>query len=446
MLFTAQLVSNIGTWMQSVGAQWFLVEQAGSPALVAWVQTASTLPVLLLSLIAGVFADLVNRKRLLLVLTLVSAGVATALTVVTASGHLGPWGLLAFTFVLGCTAAVGGPAWQAIQPELVTREELPQASSLGSITVNGARAIGPAIAGVIVVASGPAAVFAANAASFLVVSLALLLWRRRTPPAPTTREHVLPGLLAGLRYVRAAPGVRRILVRCILFAFPACALWALLPSAAHDLMGADAAGYSSLLVLMGLGAIVGALLMGQVRRIMSGSAALAVSALVFGGATAAAALVSLPLMWPIAVVAGVAWIFSLTTLNVAIQVTLPGWVRARGLSVYLLVFMGSQAVGSFIWGLVAERISVASTLLVSAVMLMLVGLSVVVYPLIKVPGELGRTVSPLSDRPPEARSDAELPGPVVVAIRYSVDPIHEQDFVAAMGPVRSARLRTGARS
>ncbi|SBN44786.1 MFS transporter [Propionibacterium freudenreichii] len=214
MLFVAQLVSNIGSWMQSVGAQWFLVEQAGSPAL-----------------FAGVAADLVNRKRLLLTLSLVSAAIAVALTVVTAAGWLGPWELLGFTFILGCAAAIMGPAWQAIQPELVPREELPQASSLGSITVNGARAIGPAIAGIIVVASGPAMVFGINAVSFLAVAvavavaLALVLWRRGTQQQPAVREQVLPGLLSGMRYVRSAPGIRRILIRCVLFAFPGCALW-----------------------------------------------------------------------------------------------------------------------------------------------------------------------------------------------------------------------------
>ncbi|CBL57852.1 Hypothetical protein PFCIRM129_12145 [Propionibacterium freudenreichii subsp. freudenreichii] len=193
MLFVAQLVSNIGSWMQSVGAQWFLVEQAGSPALVAWVQTAGTLPVLLLSLFAGVAADLVNRKRLLLTLSLVSAAIAVALTVVTAAGWLGPWELLGFTFILGCAAAIMGPAWQAIQPELVPREELPQASSLGSITVNGARAIGPAIAGIIVVASGPAMVFGINAVSFLAVALALVLWRRGTQQSRPCASRCCPG-------------------------------------------------------------------------------------------------------------------------------------------------------------------------------------------------------------------------------------------------------------
>ncbi|MCT2972753.1 MFS transporter [Propionibacterium freudenreichii] len=329
---------------------------------------------------------------------------------------------------------------------MVPREELPQASSLGSITVNGARAIGPAIAGIIVVASGPAMVFGINAVSFLAVALALVLWRRSTQQQPAVREQVLPGLLSGMRYVRSAPGIRRILIRCVLFAFPGCALWALLPTAAHDLMGTNAAGYSTLLVLLGVGAIIGALLMDKVRQIMSNSTALFISAIVFGLGTLAVAKVSLQVMWPIALISGIAWILSLTTLNVAMQLTLPEWVRARGLSVYLLVFMGSQAIGSFIWGIVADRVGVAWTLVVAGVFLLLAGLSVPLLPLIKVKGKLDRNVVALSTDLPVLSLDESKSDPVVVRSTYHVKKENIDAFREAMWPVRAARLRTGAAS
>lgn len=443
-LFIAQFVSNVGTWMQGVGAQWFLVEKAHSAALVAWTQTADTLPVLLLSLLAGVAADLANRKTLLLTTSLISAVIAGALTVVTLTGGLGPWVLLGFTFLLGCSAAVTGPAWQAIQPELVPRSELPQASALGSITVNGARAVGPAIAGIIVAVTGPGVVFALNTVSFLAVTAALVTWRRAAQDQPGIRERVLPGLSAGLRYIRSAPGVQRILLRCVLFAFPASALWALLPSAAHELMGAGAGGYSALLALLGAGAILGTVTIGAIRSHVSRSMALASSAVIFGAGAAGAAWLPLWAMLIVCVCAGVAWMVSLTTLNVAMQLSLPVWVRARGLSVYLLVFMGSQAVGSFIWGLVAPTLGLRLTLSIAAALLVLVAASVPLIPLHPETGTLDRGIVPLASGLPSVELGETDAGPIVVRITYTVAAENAAAFRLAMRAVRLSRRRTGA--
>ncbi|MFK5159644.1 MFS transporter [Propionibacterium freudenreichii] len=228
-----------------------------------------------------------------------------------------------------------------------------------------------------------------------------------------------------------------------------CPVGALLPTAAHDLMGTNAAGYSTLLVLLGVGAIIGALLMDKVRQIMSNSTALFISAIVFGLGTLAVAKVSLQVMWPIALISGIAWILSLTTLNVAMQLTLPEWVRARGLSVYLLVFMGSQAIGSFIWGIVADRVGVAWTLVVAGVFLLLAGLSVLsvpLLPLIKVKGKLDRNVVALSTDLPVLSLDESKSDPVVVRSTYHVKKENIDAFREAMWPVRAARLRTGAAS
>jgi MFS family permease len=443
-LFIAQFISNIGTWMQSVGAQWFLVDRAHSPALVAWIQTAETLPVLLLSLLAGMSADLLNRRRLLLTTSLVSAGVAAALTVVTFMGVLGPWPLLGFTFLLGCSAAITGPAWQAIQPELVPREELPQASALGSVTINAARAVGPAVAGIIVAASGPGIVFALNTVSFLVVTLTVLAWRRPPQEEPDVRERILSGLVSGIRYVRSAPGVRRILLRCVLFAFPASALWALLPSAAKELMSSGAGGYSALLACLGIGAIIGTLIIGTIRRMFSGSVALAASAVVFGLGTAAAAWLPLWAALATCVLSGVAWVSTLTTLNVAMQMTLPNWVRARGLSVYLLSFMGSQAIGSFLWGLIAEGFGVRESLTVAAVLLLLVAVSVVVLPLYPEIGTLDSSIVPLASSLPSIEWDHSGDAPAIVRVSYTVPAENVDAFRAAMRHVRLSRRRTGA--
>jgi MFS family permease len=446
MLFAAQVVSNIGTWMQTVGAQWFLVEASGSPAFVAWIQTASQLPVLLLSLVAGVTADLVDRRRLLLVTSLASCVVAGVLTAVTLTGTLTPWGLLGLTFLLGCSAAMTGPAWQAIQPQIVPRDELPEASALGSIAVNAARAVGPAVAGVIVSATGPGAVFALNTLSFLAVTAALLAWREDALPVRTVRERAWPGLLAGLRYVRSAPSVRRILVRCALFALPGSALWALLPSAARDLMGADAAGYSLLLALLGAGAIAGAVAMPRLRAGLSRSWLLAGGALLFAVGTAAAGWLPLPTAAAGALVAGVGWLACLTTLNATMQLALAGWVRARGLATYMLVFMGSQALGSFLWGALADAVGVRPTLTAAAAALVLVAATVPVLPLLAHSGTIDRSVVPLSSSMPTLELDAPPATPTAIVVAYRVRPENMAAFVEAMHPVRLARERSGGTS
>src|SRR5271166_5537715 len=227
-LFIASFVSNIGTWMQSVAAQWFLVEKHSSDVIVALVQTASLGPTLLLGLFAGVLADLFDRRRLLIFLQSYAVSVALALAVITYLGHLTPTALLMFTLAIGFASALTGPAWQAIQPEVVPREQIPAVATLGSVTANAARAIGPAIGGVVVAWVGPAAVFAINAVSFAAIIFALMAWDRPKQMAPLEREHFGHAIITGLGYVSNARNFRRILLRTALFLFPASALLALL--------------------------------------------------------------------------------------------------------------------------------------------------------------------------------------------------------------------------
>lgn len=444
-LWLAQLGSNLGSWMQSVGAQWFLLERTGSAALVAWVQTAGLLPVLLLSLVAGVLADVLDRRRLLVVTSALSTLAAAVLAVLSATGALTPWGLLALTFVLGCISALTSPAWQAIQPELVPREEVPAAASLGSVTVNGARAIGPAIAGVIVGVAGPTPVFALNALSFVGIVWILLRWRRAPQSAPLGREPFGAALAAGLRYVRAAPGVRRILLRSLLFAAPACALWALLPSVASTDLHLSAQGYGLVLGVLGAGAVLGVAVMPVLRARLSSSWLLAASAVVYAAGLAAAVLAPLPVALVVFVPTGAAWIVTLTTLNAALQLSLAGWVRARGVAVYLLVFMGGQGVASFVWGLVAERFGAGTALLVAAGLLLLVAASVPLLPLRAQTGLLDRTVVALSTPTPTLVFEPDpSDGPVTVTLVHRVRPGRDDAFVAAMRGLARSRRRTGA--
>ena len=380
-LFIAQFGSNIGTWMQSVAAQWFLVERHASDVVVALVQTASLGPTLVLGLFAGVLADLFDRRRLLIVLQSYAVLVALALAVLTYLGRIGPTSLLVFTVAIGSASALTGPAWQAIQPEIVPREQIPAASILGSVSGNAARAIGPAIGGIVVALSGPAAVFAINAISFAGIIVALVAWKRPKQLAPLEREHFGQAIISGLLYVHNSPIFRRILLRAALFLFPASALLALLPVAAAHRWHLGATGYGVALGAIGFGAVLAVVFATPLHRRMSDTVLLAASAAVYGLAPLAVILLPFAAAIPILLLSGMAWLMTLTTLNAAAQLSLPRWVRARGLSVYLLVATGSQAIGSYVWGAIATRAGLHTAMVGSAVVLGLAALSIVVLPL-----------------------------------------------------------------
>jgi len=383
-LFIAALASNIGTWMQTVGAQWFLVERHASATTVALVQTASLSPTLILALFAGALADRVDRRRFLIVLQVYAAVAAAVLTAIAVAGALNPLSLLSLLFAIGCAAAMTTPTWQAIQPELVPREQFPAAASLSGVTADAARAIGPPIAGVLVAVAGPQAVFAINAASFAIVVAALLAWKR--PPSTTTvgQEPLRQSVVTGLRYARDNSALRRILLRAALFAFPVSALWALLPIAANQHWHLRAIGYGAVLGTMGAGAVLGALVMSRLRRTYSANALLVIAALTDAAGLLAAAYLPLAVGVVLLLLAGVAWIATLTTLTVAAQLALPSWIQARGLAIYLVVLIGSQALGAFIWGLVASQFGLTTSLTAAAVLLIVAAASHRVLPLLPV--------------------------------------------------------------
>ena len=445
-LFIASFVSNIGTWMQNVGAQWFLVEKHSSALIVALVQTASLGPTLVLGLLAGVLADLFDRRRLLMVLQSYAVLVTLALAVVTYLGRLGPTSLLMFTVALGCASALTGPAWQAIQPELVPREQIPAAATLSSVSANVARAIGPAIGGVVVAWAGPAAVFGINAISFAGIIVVLAGWKRPKQSAPIEREHLGQAIITGLEYVRNGPIFRRILLRAGLFVFPASALFALLPVAAAHTWHLGASGYGVALGEIGFGAVLAVVIAAQVRQNVSANALLAVGAAVYGCAPLAVAWLPFAAATPVLVLSGMAWLITLTTLNAEAQLVLPRWVRARGLSMYLLVFTGSQAVGSYVWGLVATRAGLNVALIWSAVLLGAAALSVAALPLRPFPADRSLDVSTAWPEPTVVFEPHPNDGPVLVNTRYRVSTENLDPFVEAMSAVRRSRLRTGGHS
>jgi MFS family permease len=445
-LFIAQFVSNIGTWMQSVSAQWFLVEEHSSAVIVALVQTASLGPTLVLGLLAGVLADLFDRRRLLMFLQSYAVLVALALAVVTYLDRLSPAALLMFTVAIGCASALTAPAWQAIQPELVPREQIPAASTLSSVSANAARAIGPAIGGVIVSLAGPAAVFGINAISFVGIIVALAEWKRPKQSAPIEREHLGQAIITGLDYVANGPIFRRILLRAAVFVFPASALSALLPVAAAHSWHLGASGYGVALGAIGFGAVLAVVIAARVRQRVSANVLLAAGAAVYGLAPLAVAWLPFAAATPVLVLSGMSWLITLTTLNAAAQLVLPRWVRARGLSMYLLVFTGSQAVGSYVWGLVATRAGLNTALIWAAVLLGAAALSVFALPLRPFPGDQSLDVSTAWPEPTVVFGPHPNDGPVLVNTRYRVSAENLDPFVEAMSAVRRSRLRTGGHS
>jgi MFS family permease len=445
-LFIAQVVSNIGTWMQSVAAQWFLVEEHSSAVIVALVQTASLGPSLLLGLFAGALADLFDRRRYLIFIQSYAVLVTLALAIVTNLGRLGPTSLLMFTVAIGCASALAGPAWQAIQPEVVPREQIPAEATLASVSANASRAIGPALGGIAVALVGPAAVFAINAVSFAGIIVALAGWKRPRQLPPIERERLGQAIISGLLFVGNAPNFRRILSRTALFLFPASALLALLPVAAAQRWHVGASGYGIALGAIGFGSVLAVAFPARLRFKVSHNVLLAASAAAYGIATLAVIWLPFAAATPFLVLSGMAWLITLTTLNAAAQLSLPRWVMARGLSMYLLVSTGSQALGSFMWGAVATRAGLDTALLWSAVALGAVALSVPALPLRPSTGKLSVEVSTAWPTPRLVFDPRPNDGPVLVAVRYRVPAENLEKFVEAMSAVRRSRMRTGGHS
>ncbi|SCE83778.1 MFS transporter [Micromonospora mirobrigensis] len=443
-LWLALLAANIGTWMQTVGAQWLLIHQSNAATLVALVQTASLLPVLLLALPAGALADTFDRRHLLISVQLFMVAVATALTLLTAAGRMPPALLLTLTFAFGVGQALTLPAWAAVIPELVPRDLLRSASALGSISVNVARAVGPAVAGVLIARVGVAPVFALNAVAFAVFAFALVRWRPGNARAVEVPERFTAALRAGGRYVRHSPTVRRLLRRALVFVVPASALWALLPVVASRRLGMDSSGYGLLLAALGVGAIAGGLLLPWTRTRITANQFLLLAGVVYGTTLIVVGTVRVvPVVLVALLPAGVAWVTVLANVNAEIQLFLPGWVRARGLAVYQVVQGGAQAVGAFAWGLLADMSGLVVAFLAAGVLMVIGGLTSQIWPLPELRGA-GRHTETYQPRLNLALEPDPRVGPVLVTVTYRVPAKRRAAFLSAMEVVRGARQRTGA--
>lgn len=441
-LFVAQLASNIGTLMQNVGSVWLMGDLHGSTALVALVQTATFLPVLLVGIPAGALADIVDRRRLILVTQSWMMVFAFLLAVLAFADKVTPGMLLGLTFALGLGTALNGPAWMAIQQDLVPKEDVPQAIALGSLTYNAGRALGPALGGLVIAVAGPPWVFLLNALSFVGVLLVVIAWR-----APRRVDHVPLESLAGatracLRYAANAPLLRAILVRAAAFIFPAAALQALLPTVVRDELGLGSGGYGLLLGCFGIGAASAAVIRPRAAAIMSPDRIMVVASLLVAGALLVTGLVHIAwLVGLTLVVAGGAWLMATITTNVAAQLALPWWVRARGLGLFLLVTTGGIALGSALWGLVAEW-SLPGAYVVAGLAIVAGSVSTRRWKL-GTADALDLTPVPGLD-PVVVLMPRPTDGPVVVTVTYTVHDGDMVGFAEAMQVIEAHRRRTGA--
>jgi len=365
-LWIASVVSYTGTWMQNVGAGWLMTQMTMNPFMVGLVQAAGALPVFLVILPAGALADMVDRRRFLLVTQGWMVLASATLGILTLTSCVGPWVLLLFTFLLGLGSVMNDPAWQAITPELVPREQHASAVALNSAGFNVARAVGPALGGVVVAAVGSGTTFLLNAASFFGVILFLYRWQRPTEASATPRR-VWSAIGDGFAYVRESSLAKSVLLRTGTFSVAAASMLALMPIIARPF---GARGYGVLLGCFGLGALIGAAALPRVREKLSVDGVVVVAILVFAGMTFASGRAqTFALLCVVMLVAGVAWIGILACLNVAAQTMCPSYLRARALSMYLLVLQGGMAVGATLWGAVAKQIGIANALAVAAVVL-----------------------------------------------------------------------------
>ncbi|NMJ41085.1 MFS transporter [Roseomonas sp. JC162] len=444
VLWTATVLGNIGTWMRDVGSGWLMTSLAPSPVMVALVQAAGTLPVFVLALPAGALADLLDRRKLLIAAQCSLGVVSLALALCTATRIMTPWLLLLLVLAGGVGAALAAPAWQSSVPEMVPRADLRAAVALNSMGVNVSRAIGPALGGLLVATLGVTATYLADAFSYVLVIAALLWWKRVAPEADGPRE-TLPGAMrAGLRYALHARGLQRVLLRAVVFFALGAAHWALLPLLARHALGGGPGLYGFMLAGIGAGAVGGALALPWLRERFGGAEGLMLAG-ALANAAAQAGLALAPtggVAVVFCVLAGVAWIAVLTTLNAATQAVLPNWVRGRGLAVYLTVFSGAMALGSLSWGQVASWIGIGGALLAAAAGGTAAALLGRALPLPA--GEEPLDPSRHWPDPHAAHAADHAHGPVAVQVEYRVAPERQAAFRRAIAPLGAIRRRDGA--
>jgi len=365
----ASFASNLGTWIHEIGAGWLMASLDPSPQMVAAVRTAMTLPIVFLAIPVGVIGDRIDRRRLLILTQLILFSATASLATLTLSGIITAWMLLGLTVLMGVGMVIHVPIWQASVPELVPKKQLSRAVALGSISFNLARAVGPAIGGLLIAAAGPWIAFAANALSFACVLSVLFAWKRERSES-TRGLSFQRSLYQGLRFVTRNRSMRHVLIGVVLFILPAGALWSLLPLVAKQHLNWGASGFGFLVGCVGVGAVSAAAILPRLqlrfgidRTIAFAMAGFATGLCLLGMTTHVVLITAATLTM------GASWMIVLTSLNATAQVILPGRLRARGMGCYLTAMALSMSVGSIVWGRFAEITSVPHAQIAAAMLL-----------------------------------------------------------------------------
>ncbi|HPE59459.1 MAG: MFS transporter [Thiothrix sp.] len=446
IMWLAALISNIGTWMHSVGASWLMTDLSPSPLLISLVQSAAMLPMFLFALPAGALADIFNRRTLLLLTNGFMFVAAILFAILVWRGEATALWLLLLTFCLGAGTAFMAPAWQAVIPRMVPREDLPQAIALGGISMNLSRAVGPAVAGILISLYGLASPFVLNAASFIFIILALVWWKYQSPTPSRTLppERVFPAIRAGTRYAWHSQPMKNTLWHVLGFMFFANAFWGLLPLISRSQLAGGASFFGFMMAAIGIGGVLGAFLLPTFKARLSANQLVALGGV---GAALVIALLAFTRNQALALgasfVFGLSWILVLSTLNISAQVALPDWVRARGLAVYLMTFSGSMSLGAAFWGWLADAASIRAAMLGAAA-----GALIFIAFARRFELQQGENLdfSP-SHYWPEPVTYQEInhdAGPVLVQVRYRIDPTNRTAFLEALYALRASRKRNGA--
>lgn len=442
-IWLASLLSNLGILIQYVGAAWAMTEMTSSADKVALVLTALMLPVMLIAIPAGAIADMYDRRIVTLIALSIAFCGAIALTVLDWVGLTTPNLLLLLCFTVGSGMALMGPAWQSAVAEQVPAEALPAAVALNGISYNIARSFGPAIGGIVVATAGAVAAYALNALLYVPLMISLFLWRRVAAPSRLPREQLSRAIVSGVRYITNSPPIKIVMTRAFVTGVIGGSISALMPLVARDLLHGNARTYGILLGAFGLGAVIGAFYVGEVRQRMSGEAAVRACTLSLGTAIVAVALSREAFLTACALVlAGAVWTMTMTLFNIGVQLSAPRWVAGRSLAAYQAAFSGGIAIGGWGWGRLTDAAGVELALLVSASMMLLAPLLGLWLRMPRI-NALGEDAEVLAD------PEVQLPltyrsGPLVVEIEYCVALENARAFHNLMQEVQLSRQRNGA--
>jgi MFS family permease len=449
-LWIASVIGWLGTWLQNTGAGWLMTTLAPEPFIVAMVQAATIMPVFLLAIPGGALADIVDRRIFLLgtqTWTILAASLLAILTIL----HVMTAGwLLVLTFAIGIGSALTAPAWSAIVPELVPREDMVQAIALNGIGYNLTRAVGPAIGGFLILLGGTSLAFSMYAMSILAVISALFVWHRSRRFTGLPREHFVSAMRAGMRFVRNTPAVQSAMVRTASYALPASAPWALLPLYVRHDLGLGPGMYGFILGMMGIGGVTSGMLLPIVRGKLSRGATVVLCTVL---SCVGMAIVGAVQHWLPAAIGmllfGLGWTSAFATMQAAAQLACPSWVRARALSIYQLAQNGALTVGSFGWGILGGQIGIPHTFLAATVfglLLMVIARFFSIEAIVRADAPTAETSMTLPEAPapefvPLLRSSR---GKIMEIAYYRVEPLQRPAFLKLMNELHHVRGRAGA--